>query len=176
VIPKAIPSQADEEIPFLPQQQEQPQILLCMKQLPRDLLQHEKRLKLHLEQPLPQELQPITYRQQDQRVLELQQHLQHQQASYEQIILLKEQLHEAETSQLKAQIKELRDQLENRNRPRYLPYQQPINQQRYEPQHQSYNFNTAQLQTQPPRSYDEQQLYEVIELVYGVTENVWTMF
>jgi hypothetical protein len=107
-----------------------------MKQLPRDLLQHEKRLKLHLEQPLPQELQPITYRQQDQRVLELRHHLRLQQASYEQIILLKEQLHE--TSQLKAQIKELRDQLKNRNRPRYQPYQQQEQQQqqqqhRYQP-------------------------------------------
>jgi hypothetical protein len=107
VIPKAIPSQADEEIPFLPQQQEQPQILLCMKQLPRDLLQHEKRLKLHLEQPLPQELQPFTPQPYDQRILDLQHNLQHQQASQEQIIFFKEKLHEAEMS-LKTQIKELR--------------------------------------------------------------------
>jgi chromosome segregation ATPase len=98
-----------------------------------------------------------------------------------------EKLHETEISQLKTQIKELRAQLENQHRLSYQPYQQqqhsryqpyrrPINQQRYQPQHQTNSFNTAQDQTKPPSSYDEQLLYEVIELVYGVTENVWTMF
>jgi hypothetical protein len=87
-------------------------------------------------------------------------------------------------SQLKTQNKELRDQLENHHRlsyqpyhqqPRYRPYQRPINQQQsYQPQphHKNSNFTPAQDQTQPPRSYDEQLLYEVREIVYGLTENV----
>jgi hypothetical protein len=134
--------QADQEIPYLHQQQEQQQILLH-----RDLLHYDD------PQPLPQEQKPISPQTHDFRVLELQQHLQHQQASHEQIILLKEKLHDTKMSQLKLKLEELRDQLDNRlsyqpnqqqQHPRYQPYHRPINQQRYQPLQQINCFNTDQ--------------------------------
>jgi hypothetical protein len=120
VIPESLP-RADQEIPYLLLQQEQQQIQFPMEQSPPELY----------EQPLPQEHKPISPQTHDRRVLELQQHLQHQQASHEQIPLLKEKLHETEMSQLKLKLEELQVQLEHhpvqQHHPRYQLYQWPIN-------------------------------------------------
>jgi hypothetical protein len=151
--------QADQEIPYLHQQQEQQQILLPVEEQPHQQmppleLQHER-------QPLPQVQKLISPQTHDRRVLELQQHLLHQQASHEQIIILKEKLHETEMSQLKRKLEELRDQPENRNRlsyqpnqqqhyRRYQPFQRPINLQRYQTLQQINCFNTDQDQKRRP--------------------------
>jgi hypothetical protein len=126
--------QADQQLPLLSQPQKHVSILSTMDRRYVEQFYQQQCVQQH----------------QDQQVLELQQHLQHQQASQEQIILLKEKLHEVEMSQLKTQIKELRDQLDDRHRLNYQPYERPINQLRYQPQQQINNFNTAQDHNQPP--------------------------
>jgi hypothetical protein len=88
-------------------------------------------------------------RNQDPQILELQQHLHHQQASHKEIIHLKDKLYESEISRLNMENKQLRFQLESPHHQIYHPSQHQqlppikhINQQlRYQPQQQIYGFD-----------------------------------
>jgi hypothetical protein len=108
----------------------------------------------------PQDQPLFAPRHQDPQVFELQQHLQHRQASHKEIILLKDKLHESEISRLNRENTQLRFQLESRHQQVYQPplhlhhSREHINQQqRYQPQHQIFDFDAAQDQARPPSSY-----------------------